>query len=40
MEPSKEFWEIKTRNGTPKKKLKIIRIYRSDNPNSKHYFYV
>ena len=34
-ELSKEFWEIKKRNGTPKITWKIIRICRSYNPNSK-----
>ena len=34
-ELSKEFWEIKKRSGTPKITWKIIRIYRSYNPNSK-----
>ena len=31
----KEFWEIKKHNRTPKIKCKIIRIYRSYNPNGK-----
>ena len=31
---SKEFWEIKKPNGTPKITWKIIRICRSYNPNS------
>ena len=34
-ELSKEFCEIKTRNGTPKITWKIIRTCRSYNPNSK-----
>ena len=34
-ELSKEFWEIKKPNGTPKITWKIIRICRSYNPNSK-----
>ena len=34
-ELSKEFWEIKTRNGTPRITWKIIRICRSYNSNSK-----
>ena len=34
-ELSKEFWEIKKRNGTPKIIWNIIRICRSYNPNSK-----
>ena len=34
-ELSKEFWEIKKRNGTPKITWKIIRICPSYNPNSK-----
>ena len=34
-ELSKEFWEIKKRNGTPKLTWKIIRICTSYNPNSK-----
>ena len=33
-ELSKEFWEIKKRNGTPKITWKIIRICLSYNPNS------
>ena len=36
-ELSKEFQEIKKRNGTPKITWKIIKIYRSYNPNSKRY---
>ena len=35
MELSKEFWEIKKRNGTPKITWKIIRICGSYNQNSK-----
>ena len=34
-EQSKEFWEIKKRNGTSKITWKIIRICRSCNPSSK-----
>ena len=34
-ELSKESWEIKKRNGTPKITWKIIRICPSYNPNSK-----
>ena len=34
-ELSKELWEIKKRNGTPKITWKIIRICPSYNPNSK-----
>ena len=34
-ELSKEFWEIKKHNGTPKIAWKIIRICPSYNPNSK-----
>ena len=37
-ELSKEFWEIKRRNGTPKNHMKIITICRSYNPNSKRCF--
>ena len=36
-ELSKESWEIKKRNGTPKITWKIIRICRSYNPNSKRW---
>ena len=35
MELSKEFWEIKKRNGALKITWKIIRICPSYNPNSK-----
>ena len=35
-ELSKEFWETKKGNGTPKVAWEIIRICRSHNPNSKH----
>ena len=35
MELSKEFWEIKKRNETPKITWKITRICPSYNPNSK-----
>ena len=35
---SKEFWEIKKSNGTPRITWKIIRICRSYNLNSKHCF--
>ena len=35
MDLSKEFWEIKKCNGTPKITLKTIRICRSYNPNRK-----
>ena len=38
MELSKEFWEIKKRNGTPKITWKITKICRSYNPNSKRCF--
>ena len=34
-ELSKEFWEIKKPNETPKITWNIIRLYRSYNPNSK-----
>ena len=37
-ELSKEFWEIKKHNGTPKITCKIIRLYRSYNLNSKRCF--
>ena len=36
MKLSKEFQEIKKRNGTPKTTWKIIRICPCYNPNSKH----
>ena len=36
MEQSKQFWEIKKHNGTPKITWKIIRICSSYNPNSKN----
>ena len=35
-ELSKEFWEIKKRNATPKFTWKTIRICCSYNPNSNH----